>query len=157
MEDKTQSEPATKADLNELEQRLNAKISSSDKKVDSLDEKVDSVKTELKADINRLDAKVGQLDAKVGQLDAKVGQLDQTVNTLGIGVAKLHLRVDQSETNIMTGLRDFKSELLAAFEQSVVKGQMYDQKTVTHGAILTDHGDKLLKHETRITLLETKK
>ncbi|MBU2574645.1 MAG: hypothetical protein KKH28_11270 [Elusimicrobia bacterium] len=91
------------------------------------------------------------------ELKAGLKQLDQKVNTLGIELAKTQLSVGQLGTDMMTELRSFKSELLAAFEQSVFKGRMYEQKAVTHGDILNGHEDKLLNHENRITLLETKK
>ena len=46
---------------------------------------------------------------------------------------------------------------MGAYEESVVKGQRYDQKTLTHADILMNHEDKLFKHEERISFLEAKK
>lgn len=108
---------------------------------------VTGLRTELKGDIA----------AVRSELAAVKTELKDDIKNLSGELLKTNLKMDRLETNIMTGLRSFKSELLAAFEQSVVKGQMYDQKAVTHGAILRDHEDKLFKHEDRITLLETKK
>ncbi|MBI4803574.1 MAG: hypothetical protein HY796_13730, partial [Elusimicrobia bacterium] len=45
----------------------------------------------------------------------------------------------------------------SSYEKTVLKGEKYDQKAVTHGGILIDHEEKLSNHETRITLLESKK
>ena len=100
------------------------------------------LRTELKTDIQRL--------------DQKVGQLDKTVLSLGVEVSKTNLRMDTLENNIMTALRSFKSDLLSAYEASVMKGQMYSQKAMTHGDIISGHEEKLLNHETRLASLESK-
>ncbi len=60
------------------------------------------------------------------------------------------------ENDFMEELRSIKSALLSAFEASVMKGQMYTQKAVTHGDILSGHEEKLLNHETRLASLESK-
>ncbi|HBW23241.1 MAG: hypothetical protein A2X28_05735 [Elusimicrobia bacterium GWA2_56_46] len=107
---------------------------------------ISNLRSELKADIKLLDQK----------LDRKVGALDQKTTTLGVELAKTQLRIDRLENNVITEIRSFKSELLSAFEASVVKGRMYEQKAVTHGGILATHEEKLLNHETRLATLETK-
>ncbi|MDO8805727.1 MAG: hypothetical protein Q7R35_15010 [Elusimicrobiota bacterium] len=57
-------------------------------------------------------------------MDYEIGQLDKAVLSLGIEVGKTNLRMDRLEDNIITALRSFKSDLLSAFESSVMKGQM---------------------------------
>ena len=124
-----------------------------------------AVKTELKGDIAGLRSELaavktelkGDIAAVRSELAAVKTELKDDIKNLPGELLRTNLKMDRLETNIMSELRNVKSELLAAFEQSVVKGRMYDQKAVTHGAILRDHEDKLLKHEDRITFLETKK
>ena len=129
MAKKSDHQPATKGDLAAVKGDLAA------------------VKTELKADFAAVKT----------DLAAVKTELKGDIINLSGEILRINFRMDRLETNLMTELRSFKNELLAAFEQSVVKGRMYDQKAVTHGAILRDHEDKLLKHEDRITLLESKK
>ncbi|HAT71679.1 MAG TPA: hypothetical protein DCS63_02555 [Elusimicrobia bacterium] len=122
------------------------------------------LRAELKSDINLLDQKVGQLDQKfgqldqkVGQLDQKVGQLDQKTTSLGIELAKTQLRIDRFENNIMTTLRDFKSEILSAIDAFAGEARDYRRKDLERGHMLMVQDDKLQNHETRITVLETAK
>jgi hypothetical protein len=89
-------------------------------------------------------------------MDQKFTQTDKSLVSLGVEVSKTNLRMDTLEYNIMTELRSFKSDLLSAYEASVMKGQMYSQKAMTHGDILSGHEEKLLNHETRLASLETK-
>ncbi|MBI4802916.1 MAG: hypothetical protein HY796_10375 [Elusimicrobia bacterium] len=110
-----------------------------------------------KGDIAAVRSELADVKAELkSDIVAVKTELKDDIKNLSGELLKTNFKMDRLETNMMTELRSFKSELLAAFEQSVVKGRMYDQKAVTHGAILIDHEDKLLKHETRITLLEKK-
>ena len=152
------SQPATKGDIAGLQTELKLKATKSD---------LADLRTELKTDIKGLDQKFdqkfGQIDQKFTQIDQRFGQIDQkferidkTLLSLGVEASKTNLRMDRLENNIMEALRGFKSELLSAFEASVMKGQMYSQKAVTHGDILSAHEEKLLNHETRLSSLEIK-
>ncbi|MBI4801560.1 MAG: hypothetical protein HY796_03450 [Elusimicrobia bacterium] len=144
MAKKTDHQPATKGDLADAVTGLRTELKI---EIAAVRSELAAVKTELKGDI---------ADVR-SELAAVKTELKNDIKNLSGEILKIHFRMDRLETNMMTELRSFKSELLAAFEQSVVKGEKYDQKAVTHGAILTDHEDKLLNHENRITLLETKK
>ena len=128
MTDTNNNQPATKGDLALL-------------KTDLAD-----LRTELKTDIKNLDQK----------MDQKFAQTDKSLASLGLEAAKTNSRMDRLEHNMMEALRSFKSDLLSAFEASVMKGQMYTQKAVTHGDILSGHEEKLLNHETRLASLESK-
>ena len=57
----------------------------------------------------------------------------------------------------MEKLDKFYSDLMSAFEKTIFKGEKYDQKASTHADMLIGHTDRLANHESRITLLETKK
>ena len=124
--------PAAKKELHAVEKRL--------------DSKIDSVKEELHAVEKRLDQKI----------DSVENRLTQKIEKVAIEITQTNVRMDRMENNIMTGLREFRSELLNAFEQSVVKGKMYEDKAVTHGQILIGHEDKLADHESRLAVLEKK-
>ena len=128
MTETNNNQPATKGDLALL-------------KTDITD-----LRTELKTDITDLRT----------ELKTDIKNLTTTVNSLGVDVAKNTLRMDTLEHNMMEALRSFKRDLLSAFEASVMKGQMYSQKAVTHGDILSGHEEKLLNHETRLASLESK-
>ena len=128
MTETNNNQPATKGDLADLRVALKTDIT--------------DLRTELKADISRI--------------DQKMGQLDTAVRSLGLDVAKNNLQMNTLEHNMLEALRSFKSDLLSAFEASVMKGQMYSQKAATHGDILSGHEEKLLNHETRLASLESK-
>ena len=100
---------------------------------------ITSLRTELKTDIADLRT-----------------ELKADIRALSGEVLKSQLRMDTLENNITTVLRSFKSDLLSSYEASVMKGQMYSQKAVTHGDILSGHEEKLLNHETRLASLESK-
>ena len=96
------------------------------------------------------------LPATKGDLADLRTELKTDIRSLSGEVLKTQLRMDTLENNIMTALRSFKSDLLSSYEASVMKGQMYSQKAVTHGDILSGHEEKLLNHETRLASLESK-
>ena len=133
-------QPATKGDIAGLQTELIGL--QTELKLKATKGDIAGLRTELKTDIKGL--------------DQKFERIDKTLLSLGVEVSKTNLRMDRLENNIMEALRSFKSELLSAFEASVMKGQMYSQKAVTHGDILSAHEEKLLNHETRLTSLEIK-
>ena len=139
MTETNNNQPATKGDLALL------KTDITDLRTE-LKTDIADLRTELKTDIKDLAQK----------MDQKFTQTDKSLASLGVDVAKNTLRMDTLEHNMMEALRGFKSDLLSAFEASVMKGQMYSQKAVTHGDILSGHEEKLLNHETRLASLESK-
>ena len=159
MAENNDHQPATKGDLAAVKTELKSDLAAVKTELkgeiadlrSELKGDLAAVKTELKGDIADVRSELK------GDLAALKTELKDDIKNLSGEILKINFRMDRLETNLMTELRSFKNELLAAFEQSVVKGRMYDQKAVTHGAILRDHEDKLLKHEDRITLLESKK
>ena len=146
MTETNNNQPATKGDLALL------KTDITDLRTE-LKTDIADLRTELKTDIKDLAQK---MDQKFGQIDQRFAQTDKSLASLGVDVAKNTLRMDTLEHNMMEALRGFKSDLLSAFEASVMKGQMYSQKAVTHGDILSGHEEKLLNHETRLASLESK-
>jgi len=139
MTETNNNQPATKGDLALL------KTDITDLRTE-LKTDIADLRTELKTDIKDLAQK----------MDQRFAQTDKSLASLGVDVAKNTLRMDTLEHNMMEALRGFKSDLLSAFEASVMKGQMYSQKAVTHGDILSGHEEKLLNHETRLASLESK-
>ena len=87
-------------------------------------------------------------------IEHKCEEINQTLLSICAEVVKFNLKLDRFENNFMEELRIIKSDLLSAFEASVMKGQLYSQKAATHGDILSGHEEKLLNHETRIASLE---
>lgn len=106
-----------------------------------------------KGDLNRLDAKIDSVEVN---LNKKIDSLKQETKKLSVEMAQTNVRVDRMENNIMSALREFKSDLLSAFEASVTKGKMYEDKAASHGDILVAHESKITDHEARITSLEQK-
>ncbi|MDO8803848.1 MAG: hypothetical protein Q7R35_05420 [Elusimicrobiota bacterium] len=132
MTETNNNQPATKGDLADLRTELKTDIT--------------DLRTALKTDITDLRT----------ELKTDIKNLTTTVNSLGLDVAKNNLQMNTLEHNMLEALRSFKSDLLSAFEASVMKGQMYAQKAITHGDILSGHEEKLLNHETRLASLESK-
>jgi len=117
------SAPATKADLKEVESRLDAKI-------DGVEE--------------RLDAKISGVDKSLGS----------RINGIAGELVKTNAKMDRMHEEIMSGLRDFRGELLKAFEDAVVKGKRYEDKALTHADQLQSHEARLQDHEKRLHALE---
>ena len=129
MTSKNGSKPATQADIQKLDGRI------------------DEVRTDLKADLqaveNRLNQKIDRVGAVVIRTQGQMQELGQS------------LRDEMARQT---------HQLLAAFEASAAKGAAYDQKALTHGAMLQDHEEKLrdygrslADHRKRISTLEAKK
>ncbi|MBI4655847.1 MAG: hypothetical protein HY746_03760 [Elusimicrobia bacterium] len=129
-------QPASKKDLDNVKTELRTELK--------------NVRTELKKDINIL-------DQKANTLDQKVNTLDQKVNTLGVELAKTNLSINRMENNMMTAITNFKSEILSAVDIFAREAEDYRRKDLERGHMLMVQDDKLQNHETRITLLETKK
>ncbi len=138
--------PATKGDLKQLEQSTKA-----DLKIIKAD--IEQLRLSTKADTDILKSDMNVLKSDVKNLEQK---LIQETKKISFENARQGVKIDKFRDEIMSALREFKSELLSVFELSVVKGRWYEQKAVTHGDMLTSHDDKLSNHETRIASLEQK-
>ena len=106
--------PAAKKELHAVEKRL--------------DSKIDSVKEELHAVEKRLDQKI----------DSVENRLTQKIEKVAIEITQTNVRMDRMENNIMTGLREFRSELLNAVI-SDIRG-IYISRIVHRYSL---HADKL--------------
>ena len=73
------SEPATKGDLNKVENRLNQKIDSVET---GLNQKIDSVETGLNAKINNVYLEVIKLQSRVGNIEEKMSTKDDISRVL---------------------------------------------------------------------------
>ncbi|MFH2202854.1 MAG: hypothetical protein ABIJ96_07055 [Elusimicrobiota bacterium] len=97
--------------------------------------------------------------ADIGQLGKKIDgvrtELKGDFNRMALRIAGNESRMDRMESNIMTELRGFRSELLTAFEDSVIKGRRFEDKALTHGHQLQEHEMKLRRHEKRLNALES--
>ena len=128
------SEPATKGDLNKVENRLNQKIDSVEtrlnQKIDSvetgLNQKIDSVETGLNAKINNVYLEVIKLQSRVGNIEEKMSTKDDI------------------------------SRVLNAIDKFAATTENYIRKDLERGQMLMKQEDKLQNHEKRLTTLETK-
>jgi len=97
------------------------------------------VESGFKAEIAAVEQKLDQKIERVYSSQVQAGsELGRKIDRVSDKMDKLH------------------SDLMSAFEATVVKGEKYDQKAVTHAGILMEHTEKLSDHETRITTLEKK-
>lgn len=129
--------PASKADIAAVETRLTRDIA--------------AVETSLKTDIARLDQK---LDQNVARLDQNVARLDRNIDRLAAEVVKT--QADVRDIRLTMATKDDVGRILAAIDAFAGKAVAYDQKSISHGAILTEHEDKLREHGRRLVSLETK-
>lgn len=96
---------------------------------------VESLRTELKADVQAVKA---------------------DVNKVAIAVVKAEARIDRVKQELLATMERNTSNILNAIDAFAKKGETYDRKALSHGAILTDHEDKLRDHGRRLTSLEFK-
>lgn len=95
--------------------------------------------------------------ATKGDLKLAVDRLDKKIDKVAAELVKTQA-VMRDMRHDMTGLatKDDVSRILGAIDAFAKKGETYDQKAISHGAILTDHEDKLRAHGRRLTSLETR-
>ncbi|MBI5245268.1 MAG: hypothetical protein HY922_16520 [Elusimicrobia bacterium] len=75
-----------------------------------------ATKSELKSEIA----------AVRSDLSAVRSEMKEDFKRLAIEIGKANIRMDKVEDRILSELRSFRGELLAAFETSVVKGKRYE-------------------------------
>lgn len=129
-----ESDAATKADIQAVRTELKAEIQ--------------TVRTELKADIHTVRT---ELSAKI---DSTKTELNAKIDKVVVEVIKTQAEVRDLRRTMAT--KDDVSIILAAIDSFAGKAKSYDQKSVSHGAILTDHEDKLRLHGRRLSSLESK-
>lgn len=126
--------PATKGDLEVVRKDLRAEIT--------------SVRTELRGEIAAVRTELR------GEIAAVRTQLKASINKVAAEVVKTQAELREVRQTMAT--KDDVSRILNAIDAFAQKGQSYDQKSLSHGAILTDHEDKLRDHGRRLTTLEAK-
>ena len=103
----------------------------------------------------RLDARIadveGRLNAKIADVE---GRLDAKIGRVAMELVKTQDRLKTIEDTMAN--KDDVGRILAAIDVFAGKAVAYDQKSLSHGAILTDHEDKLREHGRRLAALETK-
>ncbi len=170
MQDNNKSEPATKGDLIDgltgLKTELKLDIAALDKKIGSietgLNKKIDSVEQKLTSRIDSVETGLNKkIDSVKTELNEKIDSVEQRLDQK---IEKVYMSQIQADSNlekkmdIMMGKVDkFHNAIMSAFEITIFKGEKYDQKALTHADMLMEQGEKILNHETRITLLETGK
>jgi len=101
---------------------------------------IELAKTELRSEMNSIELK-----------------LYETIEKAYISQVQADSKLEQKMDKMMAMTEKFHSNLMSAYERTVVKGEMYDQKATTHAGILNGHTAQLADHETRIQKLETTK
>ena len=139
------SEPATKGDLNKVENRLNQKIDSVETR---LNQKIDSVETRLNQKIDSVETGLNQ------KIDSVETGLNAKINNVYLEVIKLQSRVGNIEEKMST--KDDISHVLNAIDKFAATTENYIRKDLERGQMLMKQEDKLQNHEKRLTTLETK-
>ena len=126
MNDNNRSEPATKGDLIDGLAEVETKLTT----------KIDSVRTELKLDIAALDKKI---DCVEQRLDQKIDSVEQRLNEKIEKVYSSQIQADARLENKMDKMMDKMDKLysntMSSYEKTVLKGEKYDQKALTHADI----------------------
>lgn len=99
-------------------------------------------------------ASKADLEAVRSELKADLGALKATVNKVAAEVVKTQAELREVRQTMAT--KDDVGRILNAIDAFAQKGQTYDQKALSHGAIITDHEDRLRDHGRRLTALEIK-
>lgn len=100
----------------------------------------------------------GSEPATRADLEAVRSEINTTISKVAAAVVKTQAEVRELRQTMATKMatKDDVSRILDAIDAFAQKGQTYDQKALSHGAILADHEDKLRGHGRRLTALETK-
>ncbi|MBI3298978.1 MAG: hypothetical protein HYZ75_12480 [Elusimicrobia bacterium] len=104
-----------------------------------------------KADVQLVRAELG---AVRNELKAEIGSVKVTVDKLVVEMVKT--QADLRDIRQTMATKDDIGRVLAAIDAFAGKAVAYDQKSYSHGAILTDHEDKLRDHGRRLSSLEAK-
>ncbi|MDP2867125.1 MAG: hypothetical protein Q8O90_12870 [Elusimicrobiota bacterium] len=177
MNDKNKSEPATKADLQELEQRLNGKTDSAEQKlngkidsaeqklngkIDSAEQKlngkIDSVEQRLNGKIDSVEQRLnGKIDSVEQKLGLKIDSVETTVNRLAIELTKTQADVREIKHDMATKMstKDDISRLLNHIDAFAAEALSYRNHDTLRGGKIMEHETKLENHETRLSELET--
>ena len=148
MEDKTQSEPATKGDL------ING---------------LTSLKTELKGDISALAGTVAHVAIELSKTQEDVRQIKAVMATkddlaavdlkLSIAVAKTQADIREVKEVLATKMatKDDVSRIMNAIDAFAAEAVAYRNHDVLRGGKIMEHESKLNNHEDRLAVLEKPK
>ncbi len=133
------SAPATKADLKELATKADLQKLEQATKAD-----LQKLEQATKADIQKLATKT------------ELKELEQKIEKVYLSQVQADSRLEQKMDKMMDKMDKVYSSVMSAYEKNIFKGEKYDQKALTHAAILSDHTAQITGHETRLRKLEAK-
>ena len=108
-----------------------------------------------KADLRKLqEATKGDLKRETDSIRAEMAT-KADISRLSVEVAKMSARMGQMKEDILSEFRRHRDDLARSYEESVTKGQMYFEKALTHGDIISSHEQRLTDHERRIRAMES--
>ncbi len=134
MASKRDDRPATKGDIDQVR----VEIGTLDKRVGTLETKVDA------------------LDKRVGVLGIKVDALDKKFDRLAVEVVKTDARIDTLEINLTKKIDAGANRVVTLIDSFMKKVEADNRAAVLHGHMLHGHEDKLLDHDKRLAVLESK-
>ncbi|MFA6316516.1 MAG: hypothetical protein WC943_03785 [Elusimicrobiota bacterium] len=84
------------------------------------------------------------------------GELAVSTDRLAKRILESEARMDRLEDRLLLEMRGMKDQVLKAFEEATVRGQMYYEKALTHGDMIQSHAFQLQDHGKRLKALEDK-
>jgi septal ring factor EnvC (AmiA/AmiB activator) len=140
--------PATRGDVG----RVGNRIGTLDRRVGALDGRVGA----LDGRVGALEIKVDALDKRVGTLETKFDALDKKFDRLAVEVVKTNVRIDNLEINLTKKIDEGTNRVVTLIDSFMKKVEADNRAAVLHGHMLHEHEDKLLSHDRRLALLESK-
>ncbi|MBI5597513.1 MAG: hypothetical protein HY928_15595 [Elusimicrobia bacterium] len=111
---------------------------------------ISAVKSELKGDISAVKSELK------GDISAVKSELKGDISKLAAAVVRADAKADRVKAELLAMMERHTSRILDSIDAFAKKGETYDRKAVTHGAMLVEHTDALRDHGRRLTSLEAK-
>jgi len=155
MNDNNKSDPATKADLQELATKADLKKLEQATKAD-----LKKLEQATKADLQELaQTTKGDLDAVKIELKSDITRLDGGLKDVSGEILKVNFRLDRIEHQLenKVATKDDFNRLYNLVDSIAGDIKNYQRQDVLRGDKIMAHDEKINNHESRITLLETPK
>jgi hypothetical protein len=135
--------PTTKADLWSMGAELRMEFRS----------ELAVVRSELGMEIAAVRSDMNTLRS---ELYAVKTELNDNIQRFAIGILKAFGELSHQMQDHASQMKKDRSEMIGIMDAFLKKGEVYDQKALSHGDMLQDHKSRLIDHEKRIGSIETK-
>ncbi|MBI4800920.1 MAG: hypothetical protein HY796_00165 [Elusimicrobia bacterium] len=168
MGDINTNQPATKADLNSLESKLDDKFKGIDDKFKGMDDKFKGMDDKFKGMDDKfkgmddkfkgIDDKFKGIDDKFKGIDDKFKGMDDKFKDLSGEILKNGFKIDRliDRLNTEFATKEDSNRIFNLLDAIAGDIKSYQRKDILRGDAVMRHEEQLAGHETRITFLEKK-